>query len=195
MDTIIDILRFIHLAGVVAMAWPLYALVTVNERGRLGPPLGDRADVYMENIIRGMAVRCYAFQITVLGSGLLLIWVRGLGLGALVTNWVLGVKFLALLTLMALLSYIHFTLQPRLDALFGGASGQAIPADTAAAITGLRVRRKKFAATCLFLVLTAVLLGLQVYTRFPLLLTGALALVAALFAWHAFRTRIPYGWV
>jgi len=82
MDTIIAILRFIHLAGVVAMAWPLYALVTVNERGRLGPPLGDRADVYMENIIRGMAVRCYAFQITVLGSGLLLIWVRGLGLGA-----------------------------------------------------------------------------------------------------------------
>ncbi len=195
MDTLISFLRFAHILGVVFMAWPLYALITVNERGRLGPPLGDRADHYMENIIRGMAVRCYAFQIAVLASGLLLVWLRGLGLGALLTDWVLGVKFLLLLALMGLLSYVHFNLQPRLDGLFSQASGQAMPKDLAAAITTLRLRRKKFAATCLFLVLAAVLLGLQVYARFPLLLTGVLLLGSALFAWRAFRTRIPYGWV
>lgn len=33
------------------MAWPFYALVSVNQRARLGPPLGDRVDAYVENII------------------------------------------------------------------------------------------------------------------------------------------------
>ncbi len=195
MDTLIAIFRFIHVLGAVFMAWPLYALITVNERGRLGPPLGDRADAYMENIIRGQAVRCYAFQIALLMSGLLLIWMRGLGVGALVTNGILTLKLLLLLALMGLLSYIHFSLQPRLDALFARAANQTIPQDLAAAIARLRLRRKKIAATCLFLVLTLILLGLQVFERFSTVLTVTLLLASALFAWHAFRTRIPYGWV
>lgn len=196
MESLIAFLRFFHIVGAVFMAWPLYALITVNERGRLGPPLGDRTDDYMENIIRGQAARCFAFQIALLVSGLLLIWLGGSGLGALITNWVLGVKLLLLIALMGLLSYIHFGLQPRLDALFGREAGQtAIGPGTAGTITRLRVRRKKIAATCLFLVLTLVLLGLQVYARFPLPVTAVLLLGSALFAWHAFRTRLPYGWV
>ena len=196
MDMLIAFLRFVHVLGAVFMAWPLYALITVNERGRLGPPLGDRADAYMENIIRGQAVRCYGFQLALLVSGILLVWLPGAGLGALVTNWVLGVKLLLLLILMGLLSYIHFSLQPRLDKLFAQAPGQAgIRPDAAAAIPRLRARRKKIAATCLFLVLTLILLGLQVHARFATPLTGALLLASALFAWHAYRTRIPYGWV
>ncbi len=195
MDTLIAIFRFVHVLGAVFMAWPLYALITVNERGRLGPPLGDRADAYMENIIRGQAVRCYAFQIALLVSGLLLIWFRGLGLGALWTNWVVTLKVLLLLALMGLLSHIHLSLQPRLDALFARATNQTIPPEVATQIMGLRVRRKKIAATCLFLVLTLILLGLQVYDRFPSPLAVALVIASALFTWHAFRTRIPYGWV
>lgn len=192
---LLAVLRFVHILGAVFMAWPLYALITVNERGRLGPPLGDRADAYLENIIRGMAIRCYAFQIAMLASGLLLIWLPGLGVSALVSNWVLGVKFLLLLTLMGLLSHVHLSVQPRLDRLFAEAAGQAIPPDTAAVITRLRVRRKRMAATCLFLVLTLILLGLQVHSRFPSALTTVLLLASALFSWHAYRTRIPYGWV
>jgi len=195
LDTLTAILRFVHVVGAVFMAWPLYALITVNERGRLGPPLGDRADSYMENIIRGQAVRCYAFQIALLLSGLLLIWFRGLGLSALWTNWVLTLKVLLLLALMSLLSHIHFGLQPRLDTLFARAANRVIPSDVAAEIMGLRMRRKKIAATCLFLVLALILLGLQVFERFPSLLTVALLLASALFAWRAFRTHIPYGWV
>ncbi len=57
------------------------------------------------------------------------------------------------------------------------------------------MRRKKIAATRLFLVLTLILLGLQVFERFPSVLTLTLLLASALFARHAFRTRIPYGWV
>lgn len=150
----------------------------------------------MENIIRGQAVRCYSFQVALLVSGLLLIWLRGPGLAALVTDWVLGAKFLLLLVLMGLLSYIHFSLQPRLDALFTPETGQtAIGPVAAGAIPRLRVWRKKIAAVCLFLVLTLVLLGLQVHARFPLPVTAVLLLGSALFACHAFRTRLPYGWI
>ncbi len=195
METLVAVLRFVHVLGAVFMAWPLYALITVNERGRLGPPLGDRADVYMENIIRGQAIRCFAFQFGLLISGLLLVWLRGPGLEALASNWVLALKVLLLLVLMGLLSYIHFSLQPRLDALFSGASPQTLPLDTASAIVRLRTRRKKIAATCLLIVLTLILLGIQVYARYPYPLTVVLALASALFAWRAFHTRIPYGWV
>ncbi len=196
MEPLIAFLRFVHIVGAVFMAWPLYALITVNERGRLGPPLGDRTDSYMENIIRGQAVRCAGYQIALLLSGLLLVWLPGSGLGALVSNWVLGLKVLLLLALMGLLSYIHFGLQPRLDALFIQEPGQAaIRPDAAAAIIRLRLRRKKIAATCLFLVLTLVLLGLQVHARFPSPLTVVLLLASALFAWHAYRSRLTYGWV
>jgi len=53
MDAAIVFLRFVHLLGVAFMAWPLYALIAMNEHGRLGPPLGDRADHYMESIVSG----------------------------------------------------------------------------------------------------------------------------------------------
>jgi len=55
--------------------------------------------------------------------------------------------------------------------------------------------RKRLAAICLFLVVTAVLLGLQVYARFATSLTAVLIAAVALFAWRVYRTRIPYGWV
>jgi hypothetical protein len=44
MQIVTQILQFAHLLAVVFMAWPLYALITVNERGRLGSPLGEWAD-------------------------------------------------------------------------------------------------------------------------------------------------------
>lgn len=46
MESLISALRVIHLVNAILMAWPLYALVTVNQRARLGPPLGDRVDLY-----------------------------------------------------------------------------------------------------------------------------------------------------
>jgi hypothetical protein len=63
----------------------------------LGPPRGDRADVYLENVVKNRVVPCYIFQLTALVSGIWLVIAAGLGLGALVTNWVLGAKFVLLL--------------------------------------------------------------------------------------------------
>jgi hypothetical protein len=52
------------------MAWPFYALVAVNQRARLGSPLGDRADTYVENIIKNRVIPCFVFQVSVGVSGL-----------------------------------------------------------------------------------------------------------------------------
>ncbi|MDE3091179.1 MAG: hypothetical protein KGJ80_17555, partial [Chloroflexota bacterium] len=93
---LVSILRVVHVITAILMAWPAYALVAVNQRGRLGPPLGDRADQYLENVVRNRVVPCYVFQLTALVSGIWLVFAAGLGLDALVTNWVLGVKFVLL---------------------------------------------------------------------------------------------------
>lgn len=90
MYTMIAVLRVIHVVNAILMAWPFYALVAVNQRARLGPPLGDRADTYMENIIKNRTIPCFVFQATALVTGLALVLLRGLGLDALVTRPVLG---------------------------------------------------------------------------------------------------------
>ena len=184
---------FLHIITVVFMAIPLFNLIVVNERVLFGnAPV--QVDRYFENIIRGGAKRCYVFQITVLVTGLLLVglsepWI------ALVTNWVLAAKIILLLVLTALLSLVHLSLQPQIDRLLGGVEGDAIPEAIAAQLGPLRLRRKRLAAVCLFLVIVTVLLGLQVSVRFSVWLTAGLVLLAALFAWRVYRSRIPYGWV
>ena len=139
------LVRVIHIVTVVFMAWPLYALITVNERGALGPPLGDRADRYMENIIRGMTVRCFAYQVTALVTGVALVVQRGQGSIALITNGVLLLKLILLATLMGLLGHVHFSLQPRLDRLFASSPDGPIAGNLATQISRLRLRRKGIA--------------------------------------------------
>ena len=52
MDTALSTLRVIHIVAAILMAWPFYALVAVNQRARLGPPLGDRVDTFLENTVK-----------------------------------------------------------------------------------------------------------------------------------------------
>ena len=188
-----DLVKFLHILTVVFMAAPLYNLVVVNERVRFGKA-HLQVDQYFENLIRGNAIRCYIFQLTALVTGLVLIGLQG-SLSPLFTNWILFVKTLLLLVLTGLLSVVHFSLQPRIDGLLAQAQGDAIPQEIAAQIGPLRLKRKRLAATCLFLVITIVLLGLQVVSRFAASLTVLLIVLAALFAWRVYRSRIPYGWV
>ncbi|TET81506.1 hypothetical protein E3J38_03775 [candidate division TA06 bacterium] len=192
-----SVLRFLHILGVVFMAWPLYALISVNERGRLGAPLGSDADTYMENIIKGQARRCYIFQLTVGATGLGLLMINGMGLTAILSNWVLTSKTILLIGVISLLSYVHLSLQPRIDTLFSGldSSGQNIPDETRSKISSLRVRRKRLAGLCLFLVITLIILGVQVFEPFNPLLTLVLFVLAAIFAWRAYRGPIKYGWI
>ncbi len=192
---LVSILRVIHILTAILMAWPAYALVAVNQRGRLGPPLGDRADVYLENVVKNRVVPCYVFQFTALITGIWLVVAAGLGLGALVTNWVLGAKFVLLLVIIALLSVVNFSIQPRIDALFAKATDGKITDADAAQIRALRLTRKQLSSFCLFGVLTISMLGVQAFAPFPLWLTAIFVLFIAAFTWRAYNSVTPYGWV
>lgn len=117
---VLDILKVIHIINAILMAWPFYALVTVNQRVRLGPP--------------------------------------------------------------------------QIDTLFAKA-GNPIQSDVAAQIGELRLRRKRVASVCMFVVLISAMLGVQVWTAFPQWLTVLLTLAIAAFTWRAYKSVTPYGWV
>ena len=194
MSEVISVMRVIHILTAILMAWPVYALVAVNQRVRLGPPLGDRTDIYMENIIKNRTVPCFVFQGTALVSGLALIALRGQGLEALLVNPVLGLKFGLLLLLIGLLSYVHITLQPQIDELLDQAS-KPIEGEVASRIGSLRGQRKRIASVCMFLVLTIAMLGMQAYSSFPIWLTITLLALIALFTRRTYKTQMQYGWV
>jgi len=195
MDTLTSTAQVIHIVTAMLMAWPFYALVAVNQRVRLGPPLGDRVDMYMENIIKNRTIPCFVFQGTALVTGVALMLLRGLGLGALVSSPALGLKFFLLLAIAALLAYVHVTVQPRSDALFAQAGGGAIPQEVAQQIGALRLRRKRMASVCMFVVLTVAMLGVQVWNPFSIWLTVAFVIAIGAFVWRAYTSVIPYGWL
>lgn len=91
---------------------------------------------------------------------------------------------------------MHFGLQPRIDALLATlAPGAPAPADTARVLPALRLARKRLAATCLFLVLVAAVLGVRLLLQFsPVVAVVVIAAVAAL-SWRAYRTGVRYGYV
>lgn len=189
-----QLLKFVHILSVVFMSAPLYNLIVVGERARLGP-MSYKLDRYLENLIKGSSTRCYVYQLTALGTGLLLVGLSSYGVALILTNWVLAAKTGLLLGLMALLSYVHFGIQPKIETLLTQVSEDPIPEEITAAIAPLRLRRKRLAGLCLFLVIVIIVLGLQVYVRYhPALTLGLLALVA-LFSWRVYRKPVPYGWV
>jgi hypothetical protein len=189
------LVRFGHLLAAVFMAAPLYALLAVNERGRFGAGLAHDLDHYMEGMIRQQPFRCLGYLAMLLVTGLLLLsGVLG-GLGVLVVNRTVAVHVLFFVLLVGFLSYVHFSLQPRVDDLLAQVpkAGPA-PDVVGPAVWALRRRRKKIATACLFLVIGTVLLGLRVMAPFGVPLTVALLVLAALFSWRVYRSLLPYGW-
>lgn len=189
-----DFLRFFHILAVVFMSAPLYNLIVVHERRRFSkPPFA--VDRYFENIIKGAAIRCYVYQLTALITGLLLIPFGGIRWNDLIMNPILLAKLVLLLTLTTLLSIVYFRIQPAIDKLLSNVQGDEIPEEIVKQIAPIRLRRMRLAAVCLFLVITTVLLGLQVTSRFGFPATAILILIAALFSWRVYRTPIRFGWI
>lgn len=196
MDVLYNIMKFVHVLGFVFMSTPLFNLIVVNERALLGSPFNYQADRYMENIIKRGAGRCYMFQLTVLTSGILLLLFGSLGITALWTSWIVLIKTLILFFLMGLLSFVHFKLQPKIESFMDEIGPDvAIPDGFAAKLKPFRVKRKQLATFCLFLVITSIILGLQVYNTFHPALTIGLIALAALFSWKANKTVIRFGWI
>jgi uncharacterized membrane protein len=196
MDSLYEVLKFLHILSFVFMSVPLFNLIVVNERAMMGGGFVYATDRYMENIIRRGAARCYVFQSSVLVTGLLLLIFGALGIEALWQNWVVLVKTLLLFLLMGLLSYVHFGLQPKIEARMSELNpDEPAPEGFAAQLKPYRVLRKRLATFCLFIVISTIVLGLQVYNTFSPILTLALIALAALFAWRANKTLIRFGWV
>ena len=180
----------------VFMTVPLFNLIVVNERALLTPKFDYSADRYMENIIGHGSSRCFVFQATVLATGLLLLVFGSLGIEALWTNWIINLKTILLFVLMGMLSFVHFKLQPKIEQLIATVGPDAEPpADFSKQLKPYRVLRKRMATFCLFLVMTIIILGLQTYAPFSLILTIALISLAALFARHVNKTLIRFGWI
>ncbi len=195
-ETVYSALKFLHVIAFVFMSIPLFNLIVVNERLQLGSSFNYYADRYMENIISRGATRCFTFQGTVLLTGVLMLIAGPLGIAVLWTNWVLLAKTVVLFALMGLLSYVHLGLQPKIEALLAEVDPEATaPSDLPARLKPYRVRRKRLATLCLFLVIVTIVLGLQVYSRFDPVLTVVLVALAALFAWRANKTLLRFGWI
>lgn len=136
------------------------------------------------------------FQSSVLVTGLLLLVFGPLGIEALWQNWTILIKTLLVFALMGLLSYVHLNLQPRIEERIAEIDPDSpIPEGFSAVLKPMRVRRKKLATFCLFLVITAIILGMQVYRTYSAVMNLILIAFAALFAWRANKTLIRFGWV
>jgi hypothetical protein len=196
MGNLYQVLKLWHIISFVFMSIPLFNLIVVNERALMGSSFNFGTDRYMENIIRHGAIRCYVFQLSVFISGILLLIYGQWGIQTLWTNYILLSKTILLFTLMGLLSYVHFSLQPKIDLFFKDITAETkVPDNFLASVKPFRVLRKRLATVCLFLVLTTIILGIQVYA--PLSLTFNLILIglAGLFAWRVNKTLILFGWL
>jgi hypothetical protein len=177
------------------MSIPLFNLIVVNERALLGISFNYYADRYMENIIKHGAYRCYIFQSTVLISGILLLVFGPLEFEALWTNWRILVKTILLFILMGMLSYVHFKLQPKIESYLSDLSADSkIPENLVSLLKPYRVRRKRMATFCLFLVITSIILGLQVYGSFSFQLNIILIGLTGLFTLKVNKSLIRFGW-
>lgn len=191
-----SLIKLLHILSFLFMSAPFYSLIVVNERARFGGGMNMNTDRYMENMIKGQSLRCYVFQISALLTGLLLLWYNGMGFGSLLSNWALLVKWVLLVFLLILLSIVHFGIQPRIEALLGQvAEKDPFPQEIASQIAPLRLKRKKLAAFCLFLVVTTIIVAVQIYKNFTLSANLLLLLLAALFSWRVFKKPVPFGWV
>ena len=196
MDIFYDLLKFLHVISFVFMSVPLFNLIVVNERALLGISFNYYADRYMENIIKHGAYRCYVFQSTVLITGVLLLVFGPLGIEALWTNWIILVKTVLLFILMGMLSFVHFKLQPKIESFISELDADSeIPKNLVSQLKPYRVQRKRMATFCLFLIITAIILGLQVYDSFSPFLTFILIGLGGLFSLKVNKTLIRFGWI
>ncbi len=181
-----------HLLAMLFMADTLYALISVNERGRFTVPPNYNTDRYLENILKNQPIRCYAYLAVILVTGILLTWDRGW----IWTDWALITKLGATALLAGLLSYVHFGIQPRIERILAGwKPGEEVDAKKRPMLLAWRTRRKRLAGVCLFLVLTALIMGVRVTLVFAPWLVAAFMVAAALFAWRVYRSPIRFGWI
>jgi len=185
------VMMFLHLVSMLFMAAPLYALISANERSRFTVPPNYNTDRYLENLLKHQPIRCFAYLAAIVGTGIVLTWARGW----IWTDWALIAKLVASTGIGFLLTYVHNGIQPNIETILDKLKpGEEVPAEDRATLMFWRNRRKRLAAVCLFLVLTALIMGLRVTWGYAPWLVAVFMVAAVLFAWRVYRTPIRFGW-
>ncbi len=186
------VVLLLHLVAMLFMAAPLYALITVNERARFAIPPNYNTDRYLENVIKGQPIRCYAYLAVIVVTGILLTWYKGW----IWTDWALIAKLVVVTAIAWLLSYVHFGIQPHIESILDKLKpGEEVPTEQRSTLLRWRSRRKRLAGICLFLVLTGLVMGLRVtFSYMPWQVVAVFMVAAALFAWRVYRNPVRLGW-
>lgn len=196
MNIIYDLLRFFHVISFVFMCVLLFNLIVANERVMRGISFNYAADNHLENIIKNGFNWCYIFQAITLITGVLLLLLGNIGIEGLWTDWIVATKTIILIVLMGTVSYVHFRLQPKIESFLTAINTDTeVPGTVLVKLKPYRILRKWIAAFYLFLVITAIILGTQVYAPFNPTLTIILIGISGLFSLTANKILLRFGWI
>ena len=185
------IVLLLHLVAMLFMAAPLYALITVNERARFTIPANYNTDRYLEDVIKRQPIRCYTYLAVITVTGILLTWDKGW----IWTDWALIAKLVASTAIGFLLSYVHFNIQPHIDSILDKYKpGEDVSAEDKPILSAWRGRRKRLAGVCLFMVLTATIMGVRVSWGYAPWLVAVFMVLAVVFSWRVYRNPVRLGW-
>lgn len=196
MEIFYDLIRFFHVISFVFMCVLLFNLIVANERVMLGISFNYDADRHIEKIIHSGVYWCYINQLTILITGILLLVFGDIGIKALWTDWIILSKTIIIFILMGTISFVQFKLQPKIESfLTVFSTGSELSDDFILQLKPYRVMRKWMTSFYLFLVIAAIVLGIQVYATFNPLLTIILIGLAGLFSIKADKILIRFGWI
>ncbi len=196
MEIFYDLIRFFHVISFVFMCVLLFNLIVANERVMLGISFNYDADRHIEKIIHSGVYWCYINQLTILITGILLLVFGDIGIKALWTDWIILSKTIIIFILMGTISFVQFKLQPKIESFLTALStGSELSDNFILQLKPYRVMRKWMTSFYLFLVIAAIVLGIQVYATFNPLLTVILIGLAGLFSIKADKILIRFGWI
>ncbi len=196
MEIFYDLIRFFHVISFVFMCVLLFNLIVANERVMLGISFNYDADRHIEKIIHSGVYWCYINQLTILITGILLLVFGDIGIKALWTDWIILSKTIIIFILMGTISFVQFKLQPKIESFLTALStGSELSDNFILQLKPYRVMRKWMTSFYLFLVIAAIVLGIQVYATFNPLLTIILIGLAGLFSIKADKILIRFGWI
>jgi hypothetical protein len=174
----------------------LFNLIVANERVLLGISFNYEADRHLENIIKNGFNWCYIFQSAIFITGIFLLVFGNLGIEGLWEDWIVLTKTIILIVLMGAISFVHFRLQPKIESFLQDiSSGSKIPDKLYLSLKPYRLLRKWMTTIYLFLIISAIVLGIQVYATFNPVLTAILITIAGLFSLRADKIFIRFGWI
>jgi hypothetical protein len=174
----------------------LFNLIVANERVLLGLSFNYEADQHLESIIKNGFNWCYIFQISIFITGLLLLITGHLGIAGLWQDWIVLTKTIILIILMGAITFVQFNLQPKIQSFLADlSSGSEIPDSLFIKLKPYRIIRKWMTTVYLFLIIAAIVLGIQVYATLNPTLTIILISLAGLFSIKADKILLRLGWI